>query len=157
MGKVPHLTSNWKSGASLIRVGNIVLVFTQAAQPGLCTGTRSHSPPPGSGWRHCDAPNAEKGTARLPCYQNNTLADNYWIAFKQCCLHTSKNTWAAAFIVLWKLHLPSPARQRRKTESRGLSADLTSRMAFGPRGMGSPETDSPWWRLQGGEGALAIP
>lgn len=55
--------------------------------------------------------NTEKGTAHLPCYKNNTLADNYWIAFKQFCLHTSKNTFDYGFYSLAETTStkPSPA------------------------------------------------
>lgn len=89
-------------------------------------------------------PNAEKGTAHLPCYQNNTLADNDWIAFKQFCLHTSKNALDYSFLSTSKLHLhlPSPARQRRKTKARGVSAALTSWTAFCP-GDGEPRDRLP--------------
>lgn len=95
----------------LISTGSAVLVYSYR-QPSLalCTGTSFHSPLPGSGWWHCDVtPNTEKGTAHLPCYQNNTLTDNCWIAFKQCCLHTSKNTLDYGFIVMPQLHPLSPA------------------------------------------------
>lgn len=105
-GQVPRLTSNWKPGGTLLRIhtggptGRVV-----------CTGTRFHSAMPGSAQRHCDVtPGAEKGTAHLPCYQNNTLADNCWTAFKQFCLHTSKNARHYAFYSPGEQHLPGPAQ-----------------------------------------------
>lgn len=79
-------------GASLYTRGILFWYSYRQPNPAYCTGTHFHSPLPGSGWQHCDVtPNAEKGAAHLPCYQNNTLADNYWTAFKHFCLHTSKN------------------------------------------------------------------
>lgn len=101
-----------ESGASSFVSG--ILFWYSYTQPNRasCTGTSFHSPLPGSGWLHCDmTPNAEKGTAHLPCYQNNTLADNYWIAFKHFCLHTSKNTLDYSFYshVRTTSTKPSPA------------------------------------------------
>lgn len=96
-GKAQHGTSDWKPGPPPWYCECCSGIHT-VAQRGLCTGTHFHSPPPGSGWRHCDVtPNTEKGTAHLPCYQNNTLVDNYWIAFKQFCLHTSQNALDCGF------------------------------------------------------------
>lgn len=88
MGEAPRLTSNWKSGIASASRGGVSGTHT----PGPAHRDLRHSPPCDSGRRHCDGTlDSEKGTARLPCSQNNTLADNCWIAFKQFCLHTSKN------------------------------------------------------------------
>lgn len=66
--------------------------FHADAQPGLRTGTCFRSQPPGRGRRHCGVTSsAEKGAAHLPCYRNNTLADNCGIASNQSCFHTSEN------------------------------------------------------------------
>lgn len=147
-GKAQHGTSDWKPGPPPWYCECCSGIHT-AAQPGLCTGTHFHSPPPGSGWRHCDVtPNTEKGTAHLPCYQNNTLVDNYWIAFKQFCLHTSQNALDCGFYSHVESTSTRPAPQLREPRSHATS-EASSRD-------GDPKTDSPWCSPEVGSG-LATP
>ena len=137
-GEAPRLTSNWKSGTASASRGGLSGIHT----PGPVHRDPRHSPPPGSGRRHCDVtPDSGKGTAHLPCSPIIPLPTTAGVHSNNSVYIPQRMHQITAFIVTCKRRLRSPGRQLRKTKA--LTSDAPTPPGARPPATGTPETRSP--------------